>query len=44
MVAVLVLLVLLAVHLLIYSTGYRDDALRWIPTTQLFNLLMDKLM
>lgn len=38
------ILVLLAVHALIYCTGYRGDALRWIPTAQFFNLLMDKLM
>lgn len=40
----MILLVLLAVHVLIYCTGYRGDALRWIPTAQFFNSLMDKLM
>lgn len=40
----MMLLVLLVIHVLIYCTGYRGDALRWIPTAQLFNLLMDKLI
>ena len=40
----MILLVLLIVHVLIYSSGYRGDALHWIPTAQFFNSLMDKLM
>lgn len=43
MAAGVMLLLLLAIHVLIYCSGYRGDTLRWIPTAQLFDSLMDKL-
>lgn len=43
MAAGVMLLLLLAIHALIYCSGYRGDTLRWIPTAQLFDSLMDKL-